>query len=214
MGRSILVALVASGLALLTLNPADAANRRAEFLPPTSNLGGYSTITCFYHVGACPPYGGYYGGDALDMVGSGGDKNVWQRFYVAANDPNYSIITQLSTNHTDDFDCDFYLLYVWAYINGQYHYNGNITFKHANTNAALSYTVEYPGNIANWLDGVMIDDSDCPWTNYHVHTASNGEDYLNPVYDIYATSSICYPPPSATLCKNNWIPNTTRAFWW
>lgn len=67
--RFLLLALAVSGVTMMMVSPAQAGHpRRAEMLPPTNSIGNYSEVTCWYHTGACPPYGGYYGGNAIDWV--------------------------------------------------------------------------------------------------------------------------------------------------
>lgn len=218
MVRSLLLGFAVTGVTMMIVSPAEAyGERRAEMLPPTNNLGGKSYVRCWYHVGACPPYGGYYGGNAIDWAIEAydtGDHNVWQRFHVWPQDPNYNVTTQLSANYEDGLGCDYYRLWVWGYKNGSYTYEGYVDFKHANTSWPGAYTVEYPGRIANWLDGTQTYDSNCPWTGYHVHEASSGEDWLNPAFDYYS-STICVPgSPTVRHCTNNNLSNVTRAFIW
>lgn len=210
MSRLVLIVLAIAAVSLLTIQPAGAyGGRRAEMLPPTDNIGNYSYVTCWYHSGACPNYGG----NAIDWISytTSNDYDVWQRFHVWPQDPNYYVITHLSNNYEDSNGCDYYYLDVYDGTNNSY--QGTVIYYHANTSVAGAWTTEYPGRIANWRDGSMTYDSNCSsgWTGYHVHEKDTGEEWLNPAYDYYS-STTCVP--GVRVCTNNNLSNVTRAFIW
>jgi hypothetical protein len=214
MTRMLALCLVLGGIFVLVMQPggASASHRRAEMLPPTDNLGNLSFVSCWYHT-ACPPYGSY-GGTAIDWLAGeqSSDHNVWQRFYVWPQDPNYYVKTHLSSNKESIAGCDYYDLFIHdGAIPG---IQGFVRYFHAETDWEGAWTIEYPGQIANWLDGSMTDDSDgCAWDGFHVHEESSGQEWLNPVYTYNGTP--CDPGYNYRReCFNDDHTNVTRAFIW
>ncbi len=213
--RLFVLAFAIAGLSLMAVQPSSATygDRRAEMLPPTGYIGNYSYVSCWYHTGGCPPYGSY-GPNAIDWLSyptDSGDYRVWQRFHVWPQDPNYYVITYLTSNYEDSDGCDYYRLYVYDGTN--WAYQGRVTYYHANNTWPGAYTQEYPGRIANWLDGSMTNDNNCSlgWTGYHVHERSLGDEWLNPVFNYYGP--LCVGAWSR-VCTNNSLSNVTRAFIW
>jgi hypothetical protein len=131
--------------------------------------------------------------------------------YVGTGDANYYVLTYLGGNYEDSSGCDYYTLYV--YDGPTRAYQGYVRYHHAYTVWVGAYTQEYPGNIANWHDGWMSDDTNCGggFTAKHVHEMSSGQDALNPDYDKFSTSTCV---PGVRVCRNNDLTNFTRKFIW